>query len=661
VASYDIALSGMNAAQTGFDVVGNNIANAATEGYHRQKMVLSPMVNGQMLRADAGQGVAVEQVVRQIDTLMEQEILRQQSLLGQTDRETVTLSTLESALGDLSTEGSGLNAGLDALYNSLEDLSLHPWENIYQVQVKSEADALADQFRSLGETLTTVEDNLRLEAENLIATVNSLAAQVADMNVQITRVAAQGKQPNNLIDRRDQAISEISELIGVTVLSRDHDVADVTVNGLPLVMGGTSREMSATLTDNQTLGLSVVGTSTVYTDLQGGSIGGVLSLRNTIVKDLHTDLDSLATAIIQDINGYHVQGVGSSGSFSDLTGWSNSSDTLSDLTGVSAGYTYIRVTDTATGAVTRSKIPVNQDAASDTLTEVAAYITANVDHLSASVGTSNQLYLSAASGYTFDFLPQVLPTPETADISFSGTSDPAVSLGGAYTGTANDTYTFTVTGTGDVGVDSPLTLTVTNAAAETLAVLNIGSGYAAGEKVAIGETGVKVALGMGDLVDGDSFSLEILADSDTSGLLAATGLNTFFSGTSAVTMGLCTDIQNDAGRVASSLVSGEAGNANAMRMASLRDQSNTSLGNLSPGHFYRQMVTNVGQDLSIKEVRKKNIEDIVQHLTEQKGEISGVDINTEAAHLLVFEQMFQAMARYLSAVQTSIDSMMAFL
>ncbi|MCP4452562.1 MAG: flagellar hook-associated protein FlgK, partial [Planctomycetes bacterium] len=652
MSSYDIALSGMNAAQTAFDVIGNNIANAATEGYHKQRLVLSPVDHGLSLRTASGQGVAVEQVVRQIDTLMEQEILRQQSLLGRVDREAVTLSTLESALGELSSEGGGINAGIDAMFNALDDLSLHPWENIYQNQVLSEAEALSGQFRSLGETLTTVEDNLRLEAMTLVDRVNALTVQVAEMNVEIASSGTAGRQPNNMIDRRDEAISEISELIGISLQSRDGNVVDVTVNGIPLVIGGTAWELSATMAEDQTLGISVEGSSRVYTSLQGGSIGALLSLRNTIVKDIHTDLDSLATAIIQGINESHVQGVGSSGSFSDLTGWGNGSDTLSAL-GVSAGHTYIRVTDTATGAVTRTQVPVMQDAGSDTLTEVAAYITANVANVSASVDATNQVYLSAGAGYTFDFVPQVLPEPESGDISFSGTSDPAVSLGGVYAGTANDTYTFTVTGTGNVGVDAPLTLTVTNAAASTVAVLNIGSDYAAGDMVEIGQTGVTAALGVGDLVAGDSFSVDILADSDTSGLLAATGLNTFLAGTTAITMAVCSDIQSDPGRVASSLVSGQADNSNAVRMASARDTRIAALGNLTSGQFYRQLAANVGQDLSIKLVRKGGVEDILQNLTKQQSEISGVDINNEAAQLLVFEQMFQAMARYMSAVQTS--------
>lgn len=662
MSSYDIALSGMNAAQAGFDMVGNNIANAATEGYHKQKLVLTPMVTGTAYAVAPGQGVVVEQITRQIDTLLEQEILRQKALLSQVDRETVTLSTLESALGDLSAEGnSGLNASMDALFNALDDLSMHPWDGVYQNQLVSEADALASQFRSLGDTLSTIETNLRLEAVELVDTVNSLATQIAEMNREITRVSTGGKQSNNLIDQRDQAVAQLSELIGVTVQQRDHDVVDVSISGIPLVMGGAVRELNVTMAQNETLGISIVGSSVVYTDLQGGTIGALMSLRNTIVKNIHTDLDALASTIIQNVNNYHVQGVGSDGSFSDLTGWANASDTLSEIDGISAGYAYIRVTNTSTGEVTRTRVPVMQDASSDTLTEVAQYITSNVANLTASVGGSNQIYLSASPGYTFDFLPEILSEPQTGDISFSGTTDPSVAFSGVFNGTANDTYTFSVSGTGNVGVEDPLTLTVTDDDGATVAVLNIGEGYAAGEMIDIGETGIKVALSTGDLAAGDTFSLDILASSDTSGLWASTGVNTFFTGTTAADMTLDSRIFNNMGRVASSLVSGEADNTNAVRLASIRDQVQSDLENMSCGQFYRRMVANIGQDLSVKELRKTNLEDIYQNLMSQRSEISGVDINDEAAQLLVFEQMFQAMAKYMSTVQSSLESLMAFL
>ena len=70
------------------------------------------------------------------------------------------------------------------------------------------------------------------------------------------------------------------------------------------------------------------------------------------------------------------------------------------------------------------------------------------------------------------------------------------------------------------------------------------------------------------------------------------------------------------------------------------------------------MVTDVGQQLSVKKMTMENMDVIVHNLLNQQSEISGVDINEEAAQMLIFEQMFQAMAKYISTLQESMASLM---
>jgi flagellar hook-associated protein 1 FlgK len=320
---------------------------------------------------------------------------------------------------------------------------------------------------------------------------------------------------------------------------------------------------------------------------------------------------------------------------------------------VTDGNIYIRVTNTSTGAITRTEIPVDKSV--DSLSDIATRISA-ITGLSASV-ISSKLRIQADTNYKFDFLPAVLPEPESADINFNGSSDPTVSVSGIYTGSSNDTFTFTVSGTGNVGVDT-LTLTVTDGASNTIDTINIGSGYAVGDKIDVGDRGIKISLSIGDLVDGDSFSIDVFADTDTSGVLAAVGINTFFSGSSALNIAVCSDIAATPGRVASALGADMTDNANALRMAGLRDQTVTSLNSMTPGEFYRQMVTDIGQQLFVKQARKDNIESMVHNLGNQQSEISGVNINDEAARMLVFEQMFKGMSKYLSTVQSLLLSLM---
>lgn len=656
--NFNIGLSGLDAAQKALDVIGNNIANAATEGYHRQRIDFSPAylsLEGSIL---IGGGVNIKGITRMIDNLVEQEILRQQSALGQVSQEYGTLRTIENAFGELSTVGGGLNAAIDKFFNSLQDLSAHPAETIWQNQIISDAKVMVGQFKTIGEFLNTLENQIALETEITIDSINTLTSQVAELNGKIEAIEMVGGNANAMRDQRDQCISELSELIGIQTVSRKYGVVDVHAGRISLVVGINDSEIEKDFDENGNLGITIKGATDYSTDVQGGKIGGLISLNNETISDIHDDLDSLASTIIQQINQYHVQGIGSEGSFTSLTGWTNESGDLADFSTVAAGYTYIRVTNTSTGAVTRTAIPVLQDASSDTLTEIAGFINgAGVANVTASVNSSNQLTITAATGYEYDFLTAVLSEPETADINFNGSSDPTVSVSGIYTGSSNDTLTFTVSGTGDVSVDT-LTLTVKDIALNTIATINIGSGYAAGDTIDIGNTGIKIALSIGDLADVDSFSIDVFGNTDTSGLLAAVGINTFFSGSSAENIDVCSDISTNPRRVATALGADMTDNTNAVRMAGLRDETISGLDSLTCGEFYRRLVTDIGQQLSVKQMRQDNIEVMVLNLTNHRSETSGVDINDEAAQLLVFEQMFQAMARYINTINSSIASIM---
>ena len=114
MAGYEIGISGLHAAQKALDIIGNNIANAATEGYHRQEVDLRPAdevyTNGQMV----GQGVEYAGVRRMVNEIIESELLRQSSSLADIEKRLETLRTIENAFGELSSEG--LSTALDNFF-----------------------------------------------------------------------------------------------------------------------------------------------------------------------------------------------------------------------------------------------------------------------------------------------------------------------------------------------------------------------------------------------------------------------------------------------------------------------------------------------------------------------------------------------------------------
>ena len=652
MSGYDIAISGINAAMRAFDVIGNNIANASTEGYHRQDIQLTSAYSTQSGNTVIGGGVAIGDVMRQVDNLLEQEILRQNSSAEQYSRQVSTLKTIENAFGEVSSE-NGLNASMDAFFCSLSDLSANCGSNdiVYQNNVISSARAMTGQFNTLGRYLDSLENQIKLEADNIVENINILTKQIAELNNNIERLEAQGNSSNNLKDQRDQYISELSTYIGISTTARGHGVVDVSVAGIPVVAGNCATEISIGLTDDGQLGIGAAGVDSYTTNnINGGTIGAFMSLRDETIANIRSDLNDIANAVINQVNKYHVQGVGVSGPFTELSGSLVLDEDLTTFEPpITDGSFFIRVTDTETGQISRYEVNLSL-ISPKTLSAVADYITTNVTGVNAFYDGSRLNMTQSSTKYKFDFSPAVLSEPVLT--SFSSSDAPDISVSGIYDGSINQTLEFTVTGTSTETGNGELYLM--DASGNEY---NIGHGYSAGDEIDLGN-GIKITVGDGELSAGDTFTIDVYADSDTAEFLCATGLNTFFTGSNALDISVNSDIIDDSSRIAISLGGDYTDNTNISRMADAQDEALEALGSMRVGDFYRKMVVDIGQQLSVKEMQQENVNVMVQNLLTQQGQTSGVDVNTEAALMLTYEQMFQAMSRYLSAVQESMKILM---
>jgi len=648
--SFSICLSGLEVSKHALDIIGNNVANAATPGYHRQRADLSPHILTYMNGSIQGGGVDFDGLSRHIDIFLEMEILRQQSVLGEVSTELSTLKTIETTFGELY-GSSGLNAIMDGFFNSLRELSAHPGEGIYQNQVIANAESMASQFRILGGTLTDLQTKVYFQAESTIDEINILFEQIAKLNGEIQNIELGGGQAPNLRDQRDQLIYELSNLINISTNEVDNGVVNILAASIPVVTGTEHIDLEVSLTSDNALGVSIAGASNFSTSIEGGKLGALFSLHNETVEQISDDLDSLALEIIQQMNQIHVQGVGSYGSFEELTGWTMPDEDLADFDPpISDGSFYIRVIDTSTGQITRNEI--NVDVSADSLSTIAAAISA-VNGLNASA-SSSQIRILADADYEFDFIPALLPSPTNSNLTAG--SPPEVTVSGIYDGASNQTYTFTVSGTGSVG-NGTLLIEARDGAGELVATLNVGAGYAAGDKLSV-ENGIEIALTTGDLNDGDTFEIDAFESTDTSGFLAAVGLNTFFSGSNASNMMVCETISNAPERTATSLGPDMTDNTNVTRMIDLQETSMSGLNSLTFNDFYLKMVTDLGQEITLAQMREDHSQTLMLNLMNQREQISGVDINDEAARMMIFEQMFQAMSKYLDVVQTSLFTLM---
>jgi len=675
MANFDIGISGIRAAQTALDIVGNNLANAATEGFHRQEIDLraaGEIYKGGML---IGNGVEITRIRRHVDRLLDEEIVRQQSTISQLTRELEALQTIESTFAELTT--SALSSAIDGYFNAMHDLSSQPADTSLQSMVIAGAEAMTFQLRNMSTNLKALDQRVYVEAVETVQEINLVVHQIATMNREIEAISIRGNTPNNLLDQRAALIGRLGELVGIRVHAGDMNTVNITVGDTAVVLGGHATELAAELIESagaHILGLSAAGTSNHSTTVSGGTLGALFNLRNNVIRDVDTRLDNLAVSIITEVNRLHVQGVGSAGSFTNLTGWVLSSNTLGEFNPpVSDGTIHIRITG-PDGNVTRASFDVN--ASLQTMSDITGWL-GGLTGINASGTTvsGGKMHIQAEAGYKFDFLGGVLEEIPAFGVDntmtgYAGDLPPAVKVSGTYTGSENDVYMLTVRTNppGQTGVaigNGNVALEVTNGAGQVVAILNVGEGYHSGDLLTV-DAGIKITLNTngsspGYLNDGEFFRIAALANSDTSGLLAAAGINTFFKGAGAASIDVCDEVRNAGGRIATRGSTRLTDNSMVLAIARLADSGFEALGGMTPKSYYRALATDVGNQIAIGRIKLGDADGIWRNLREQRDSVSGVDLNHEATRMLVYEKMFQSMAKFLNAVSRTQDTLISLL
>jgi len=330
MAGYEIGISGIRTAQRALDIIGNNIANAATEGYHRQDIDLRPADASYTGGFLLGQGVDFAGIVRRINTLIEDQILTQDAAMSSLNRQMESLRSIESGMAELSTPG--ISTAMDNFYNAFYDLSLRPTDITLQSSVVSAAQTLTNQFRNVASVVNNLQDSTYTEAQSTVLEINELSAQIANMNKIIYTQQVRGFDASNMLDQRDKLVIDLNRLAGVEVIKKEYGQVDIVLSDIPLVVGSNTTPIEVNLQqegDHYDMVISISGTEQVQDTVTGGSLGGLFTLHNSLLSDILDQLNTLAQTIVSETNKIHAQGVGSEGSFTSLTGWTMGQSSVS--------------------------------------------------------------------------------------------------------------------------------------------------------------------------------------------------------------------------------------------------------------------------------------------------------------------------------------------
>lgn len=198
----------------GLSTVGHNITNAATEGYSRQRVEMSPYepiyvpgLNREETAGQMGQGVVTERISRAHDSILERRIVSQSSGKGYWDVRDSYILMAEQVYNEpseLSVRGL-----MDKFWESWQDLSLHPEDNASRLAIIERGDSLMDGIHRRYEGLKDIREMLEQDIQVTVDRVNNITSDIADLNREIIKVKAMGDEPNDLLDRRDLLVRNL--------------------------------------------------------------------------------------------------------------------------------------------------------------------------------------------------------------------------------------------------------------------------------------------------------------------------------------------------------------------------------------------------------------------------------------------------------------------
>lgn len=286
--------------------VGNNIANANTQGYSRQEVQLET-AKGQYTGAGFfGQGVTVTTVVRSYDRFLTAQAAATNSIAEADLARLDQLTRLEDVLplGE-----AGLGYAARQVLDGFVDVANNPQDAAARQVVVTRARELAARFQSAGEQLNTLQSGVSQDLRSNIDSVNALARQVADLNRQIAALNGAGHTPNDLLDQRDQLVSEISGYINVTSIeASDGSVGLFVGGGQSLVLGANTNLLVAAPDPfdpaKTQLALQEGGVARLVPSnaIAGGRIAGLIRFQNEDLTAARNLLGQLAVAVSGAIN-----------------------------------------------------------------------------------------------------------------------------------------------------------------------------------------------------------------------------------------------------------------------------------------------------------------------------------------------------------------------
>ncbi len=313
--TLDLASRSLATQQEAMAVAGQNMANVNNPGYADEQAVVQTTPGLETPAGEEGTGANVVSISESRDSLLDNQIVAENSLTGSFTAQQSALQNAEAYLGEQLTSASaasttGLAAMLSNLFNSFSSMTTGAGDPATVVQSAQE---VTNQFNQVSANLSQVRGNLNTTIENEVASSNQDLSQIATLNLQIVLAEAGGGTADDLVDTRQQTIEHLASMVNISTAAQANGSVDISIGGVSMVSGGQAVDGLQTYDTGGGQLLIQDGNGATPLAVTGGSIGGNIAARDGALAGLQTSLDTLAGQLITQVNNIYSAGYDASG------------------------------------------------------------------------------------------------------------------------------------------------------------------------------------------------------------------------------------------------------------------------------------------------------------------------------------------------------------
>jgi flagellar hook-associated protein 1 FlgK len=643
-----IGKSGLLAAQVGLATTGNNISNAGVAGYNRQVAIQNDTATQDKGFGFVGTGTEVTAVRRYYDNFLATSLRNAESNQASLDAYSNQISQIDNLLADPT---AGLSPALQDFFNGVQDATSNPASAASRQAMLSNGESLAARFQGLSARLSEIASGVNGQITSSVNEINAYASELAKLNNTIAGLTTDGKAPNDLLDQRDQLLTELNKLVKTTVIPGDNNMLTVQIGtGQPLVVGNKPFQLatSTSPTDVSRVTVGYATDSGAFSPLPdsvltGGQLGGLLSFRDGAMDRAQNSLGQVAAGLAVSFNAQHVLGQDQNG----------------DL-----GTPFFGPINAYIGANTRNS-PLSTAEVTAVVTD-ASGLTASDYNVDFDGTNFNVTRMSDGQVTQINPFPQT--TPQVIDgVSYSITGTPVAKDNFLVRPTFNAAQDF------KVAIQDRTKIALAAPIATAAPTANVGNG-----KITPGTVDVNY------LTPGNALTAPVTMTFDK-----ATGTLSGFPGTQDVTVtvngtatvypagtpvpytdgaaisfgGISFNISGTPADLDTFTVgpniSGVGDSRNGALMAGLQTKNILDNGNATYQTTYAQMVNFVGTKAREAQISGNAADAAVKQATSAQQSVSGVNLDEEAANLLRYQQAYQASGKVMQVASQLFDTLLS--